>query len=210
MKYRSIIAIALLLILLISGCNRLFGTTQPAPIPTEAGAPPVPDFPTGPVITVTSEGGKALPTAEAIPTATPVIVTAVPQPVVNTPVVVPTTAPTAAPTVAVPAPAANYPGSAEEVVSALLTAYQESPADMLTYLSSGYAANLPAGGAAEAAQLGGTLESFTIQSGAANMNPPYAVVQVSIRLNGVDTVRIFQLIQENGLWKINMVDIARG
>lgn len=210
MKNRTIIiaALALILILATIGCTRLFGskeTTQP----TTALTPVVPlmgDTP-GMIVSVTAPSDK-LPAATQVvpPTATPVIEvqqpTAVPQA---------TAAPVeSAITVPIVQAAASYPESPETVVSAFLAAYRDNPADMNTYLSSGFIAGLPAGGAAQGADLSGSLEDFIIQSGSASENPPYAVVQVSIRLNGVDTVRIFQLTRENNLWKINMVDIARG
>lgn len=222
MKYRSLLLAGLLIIMLLSGCTMKLSKAKPTQAaPTAVLTPPVPAIGTTPgaIITLTSENETVLPLvavpSAAAPTATPVVEVNQPTllpPTAVPPTAIPVTPPTAAPT-AVPegvAQPAAYPASAEEVVKAFLAAYPADPDEMKGYLSSGLLANLPADGAAGAAQLSGSLESFTIQSGAASTNPPYAVVQVELKLNGVSTVRIFQLVGEAGLWKINFVDIARG
>jgi hypothetical protein len=95
-------------------------------------------------------------------------------------------------------------------VEAFLKAYSEDPQQMTLYLSQNCLATLPSTGAAGLAQLNGKLDGFVIQSGSVMLNPPYAVVVVELNLNGRQTVRVFQLVQENVQWKIEMVDIARG
>lgn len=214
MKIRSLLIVGLLIALLLSGCTLKLSKAAPTLAPTAVLTPPVPELDSTPatIITVTSEGAQPSPTPQievVQPTQAPTQAPAT---------AVPTTAPTAAPTQpAVSAPTATpaavtstYPVSAEEVVKAFLASYPDDPDEMKSYLSSGLLANLPDGKPGAAAQLNGTLDSFVIQSGAASTNPPYAVVQVELKLNGVTTVRIFQLIVESGQWKINFVDIARG
>lgn len=214
MKIRSLLIVGLLIALLLSGCTLKLSKAAPTLAPTAVLTPPVPELDSTPatIITVTSEGAQPSPTPQievVQPTQAPTQAPAT---------AVPTTAPTAAPTQpALSAPTATpaavtstYPVSAEEVVKAFLASYPDDPDEMKSYLSSGLLANLPDGKPGAAAQLNGTLDSFVIQSGAASTNPPYAVVQVELKLNGVTTVRIFQLIVESGQWKINFVDIARG
>ncbi len=221
MKYRSLLLTGLLIILLLSGCTLKLSKAGPTQAPTAVLTPPVPALGSTPgaIMTLTTENETTLPLvavpSAAAPTATPVVEVNQPTPLPPTlvPTAVPVTPATAVPTAipeSVVPPSSTYPASAEEVVKAFLAAYPDDPDEMKGYLSSGLLANLPADGAAGAAQLSGVLEGFTIQSGAASTNPPYAVVQVELKLNGVSTVRIFQLVGEAGLWKINFVDIARG
>lgn len=216
MKIRSLLIVGLLIALLLSGCTLKLSKAAPTLAPTAVLTPPVPDLDSTPatIITVTSEGAQPSPTPQievVQPTQAPTQAPAVPT---TAPTVAPTAAPTqpavSAPTATPAAVTSTYPVSAEEVVKAFLASYPDDPDEMKSYLSSGLLANLPDGKPGAAAQLNGTLDSFVIQSGAASTNPPYAVVQVELKLNGVTTVRIFQLIVESGQWKINFVDIARG
>ena len=177
---------------LLVGCAALLRQPQ---APTDVGAPPVPL----PDQTPLGTPGQAL-IQPVYPTPTPESIVLPPQP----------TKPMQQATQIAAPPLSAPAQTAEEVVEAFLKAYTQDPQQMTLYLSQNCLANLPAGGAAAVAQLNGNLDGFVIQSGSVALNPPYAVVVVALNLNGGQTVRVFQLVQENGQWKIEMVDIARG
>jgi hypothetical protein len=97
--------------------------------------------------------------------------------------------------------------SPEAAVKNILMAYQEDPAGMQAYLSSGLVAQLPAGGILEMMGLKeGMLEGFAIQMAAVNPDPPSAMVEVAIRTGGEDSIRRFILIKENGAWVIDKIE----
>jgi len=54
------------------------------------------------------------------------------------------------------------------------------------------------------------VQSFTVQSTSVSEASGGAVVLVQMEADGVQTIRIFNLIVENGVWVIHSVDIARG
>lgn len=194
MKNRTI-ATLVLLGLLLNGCAAFLSQTQ---TPTEVSGPPVP-LP-----------DQTPPNIEAIVPVYPTATFEAQSMAVESPVVVapPAQTETLAQPMVVPA---AYPQTAEEVVDAFLVAYAEGEhRQMQTYLSQQQLTNLPASGAPGMAQLNGELDGFLIQSGSVSLNPPNAVVVVMLNLNGGQTIRVFQLVQENGVWKIESVDIARG
>lgn len=224
-KYRYLLYIALMLVLIAGGCARLLKPEAQQPTATIQFTPPVPipDLTQGPIMTITTDGSKNVP-ENVVATATPVIIQqtvdvkslATATPVAPAATVDVGQIQAVTETVEVPAnpvqpvSQADYPSTPEDVVTAFLSAYRDNPDDMITYLSSSLIAGLPVSGTAGAVQLSGSLDGFTIQAGSASADPVYAVVQVLVRMNGADTVRIFQLIQEDGQWKISFADIARG
>lgn len=119
------------------------------------------------------------------------------------------TAPTAAPTVQMiaPAPTQSYPIYAQDVVNAFLSA---APDQMSAYLSAAARANLPASGTLGFLMVTNPVQSFTVQSTSVSEASGGAVVLVQMEADGVQTIRIFNLIVENGVWVIHSVDIARG
>jgi len=119
------------------------------------------------------------------------------------------TAPTAAPTVQMiaPAPTQSYPIYAQDVVKAFLSA---APDQMSAYLSAAARANLPASGTLGFLMVTNPVQSFTVQSTSVSEASGGAVVLVQMEADGIQTIRIFNLIVENGVWVIHSVDIARG
>jgi hypothetical protein len=100
-----------------------------------------------------------------------------------------------------------YPETAEEVVYAFLAAYEVDQNEMLFYLSSALLSNLPVGGVFTLLQFDGVLEGFVFQSGSTSEDPHMAVVEVKIRVDGEETIRIFNLIRENQYWLITSVEV---
>ena len=119
------------------------------------------------------------------------------------------TAPTAAPTVQMiaPAPTQSYPIYAQDVVNAFLSV---APDQMSAYLSAAARANLPASGTLGFLMVTNPVQSFTVQSTSVSEASGGAVVLVQMEADGIQTIRIFNLIVENGVWVIHSVDIARG
>jgi len=119
------------------------------------------------------------------------------------------TAPTAAPTVQMiaPTPTQSYPIYAQDVVKAFLSA---APDQMSAYLSAAARANLPASGTLGFLMVTNPVQSFTVQSTSVSEASGGAVVLVQMEADGIQTIRIFNLIVENGVWVIHSVDIARG
>ena len=102
--------------------------------------------------------------------------------------------------------AASYPPTPEQVVQAFLTAYQESPDQMVKYLSKMRLNELPPGGAVGMLNINGSLEGSMIDLAAVNPNPPNAAITVIMRVGGNDLTRVFTLTKENEQWKIINVD----
>ncbi|MCJ7626220.1 MAG: hypothetical protein MUO76_22240 [Anaerolineaceae bacterium] len=102
---------------------------------------------------------------------------------------------------------AGYPETPEAVVYAFLTSYEIDQNEMLFYLSSSLLSNLPAGGVFTLLQFDGVLEGFVFQSGSSSEDPKIAVVEVKIRVDGEDSLRIFYLIRENQYWLITSIEI---
>jgi hypothetical protein len=78
---------------------------------------------------------------------------------------------------------------------------------MLFYLSSSLLSNLPAGGVISLLQFDGVIDGFVFQSGSSSEDPNLAVVEAKIRVDGEDTVRIFNLMRENQYWIITSIEV---
>lgn len=61
--------------------------------------------------------------------------------------------------------------------------------------------------AVEMLQMNGMLMSFMIRSASVIPEPPTAIIEVQISLSGEEVGRIFHLIQENGQWKIDSIEL---
>lgn len=130
------------------------------------------------------------------------------EPVV-TPAIFPTASPIPSQAAAEPSVAMTmtvYPPDPEGVVSAFLAAYQGQRQDMPSYLSSGRMANLPEGGAVALLGVTGQLDGFAIQSAAVSPDPPTAIVEVGMVVDGGQILRQFYLVFDYSRWAID--DIA--
>lgn len=100
-------------------------------------------------------------------------------------------------------PANVYPIDAEGVVIGFLTAYQSDPDGMMQYLSSGLKQSVPQGGPGLLLRFRDMVEGYGLTNVAVNQNPPYAVITVSVKMDGLaDTSRIFKLAKEADRWVI--------
>jgi len=131
-----------------------------------------------------------------------------PQPTATSPVTV-LVLPTQLPTIMAIPPTATqaYPIYAQDVVQAFLTA---SPEVIQQYLSAAARSNLPATGALGLLMVSNPVQEFTIHSTSVSEASGGAVVLVEMKADGVQTIRIFNLIVENGVWVIHSIDFARG
>lgn len=114
---------------------------------------------------------------------------------------------------AVPVPTRDpsmYPGDAEGVVIAFLTAYQSDQEGMEKYLSKAMRKKVPEGGPGMLLRFMDVLEGYAVTSVAVNQDPPAAVITVAIKVAGTaDSTRKFTLAQENGKWVINGIEVSK-
>ena len=103
----------------------------------------------------------------------------------------------------------DYPTEPEAVVSAFLTAYQDNPQDMETYLTGGRLADMPEGGVNAFLGISGQLDGFAIQSAAVSPNPPTAVIVVGMIVDGSETSRYFYLVFDYSRWVIDDIVTAQ-
>ena len=68
--------------------------------------------------------------------------------------------------------------------------------------------NLPATGALGLLMVSNPVQEFTIHSTSVSEASGGAVVLVEMKADGVQTIRIFNLIVENGVWVIHSIDFA--
>ncbi len=105
----------------------------------------------------------------------------------------------------VPAPG-EYPTSPEGVVQAFLASYEAQPDAMVSYLSQGQSAAVPADGAGALLGFTGTLEGFVIDAAAVNPQTPAAVVSAAVKVGGAEIRRTFTLGKEGDAWKIELIE----
>lgn len=99
----------------------------------------------------------------------------------------------------------EYPDTAEGVVSAFLDAYSQDNESMLEFLSPFALASLPEAGPAALLNFDGHLQGFFIQSATVVPEPPAALVEVIVDVDGKTGAREFQLSQSVGRWVIDTV-----
>jgi hypothetical protein len=138
---------------------------------------------------------EELPTVEIASTNNPVETQALPVPTAE-PIIVPLN-PTVEP--------GAYPATPETVVYAFLGAYQEDPTSMSVYLSQNLLALLPEGNVYSLLGFDTSLEGFVFQAGTGDLQT--ASVDVSLQTGGAVLRRIFHLIQQNGLWVLDQIEI---
>jgi hypothetical protein len=97
-----------------------------------------------------------------------------------------------------------YPSTPETVVSGFLVSFQENAADWASYLSAGRLMDMPYGGAKELMGIDGRMEGFAIQ--AASVNPPAAIIDVGLVVDGTSTERRFSLLLVNNRWMIDKIE----
>ncbi len=102
----------------------------------------------------------------------------------------------------------EYPSNPEGVVLSFLTAYQESPDKMSSFLTGARRGQQPPGGAAGMLQINGSLEGMVVQSAAVSPEPPTASIVVIIRAGGKDYPRKFFLTKEASLWGIDAIEVS--
>lgn len=146
-----------------------------------------------------SPTSSANPTAEVIvfPTDMPLLPT-------ENAIVIPET--TQAVVESVPPTPEGYPATPEDVVYTFLTTYQENPSDMYRFTTQEFQAQLPAGGINELLKFDNTLEGFLFESGS-NLEAGNAMVNANVQMSGTSSNRIFYLVQQDGMWLINQVEI---
>jgi len=104
----------------------------------------------------------------------------------------------------------EYPTTPEGVVQMFLAAYQQAPDQMTIFLTPNLIAKIPAGGSVgDLLQLNGPVEGFVIESASASGNASGAALIVSLRAGGADAMRIFGLVQNNGLWQIDTIELPK-
>ncbi len=106
--------------------------------------------------------------------------------------------------------AGEYPENPEEVVLAFLTAYQEAPDRMSSFLVSSRRAQQPPGGATAMLQINGDLGGMVVQSAAVSPEPPTAAITVTILAGGREYQRRFLLTIENSVWGIDAIEDLTG
>lgn len=178
MRKRYLLLMAVL-ILIGSACSSLAagGSTNAEPVVTPADLAPAPAQSSPDGATAPAQAAEVIPPTE-----------------------------TGAGVVMFPTAAPGYPADPEGVVAAFLTAYQDNPQDMQSYLSSGRLADLPEGGVNAFLGITGQLDGFAIQSAAVSPNPPAAVIAVGMVVDGSETSRYFYLAFDYSHWVID--DIA--
>jgi hypothetical protein len=100
-----------------------------------------------------------------------------------------------------------YPSTPETVVSGFLASFQENAANWASYLSADRLMSMPSGGVTELVGINGKLEGFAIQ--AASVNPPIAIIDVGLVVDGVSTERRFSLVLMNNRWMIDKIEEIR-
>ncbi|NPV76400.1 MAG: hypothetical protein HPY59_08485 [Anaerolineae bacterium] len=99
-----------------------------------------------------------------------------------------------------------YPQTPEMVVNAFLTAYQDNPVEMSSFLGAARLLSMPEGGVNALLGVTGKLEGFAIQSAAVNPDPPEALLEVGLAVDGSEMRRRFHLSFENGRWVIENIE----
>jgi len=98
------------------------------------------------------------------------------------------------------------PITAEEVVYAFLTSYEDNPDAMIPFLSKRLQETLPAGGVLTLLDIQGTIEGLVFTSGTSSDSPNEAIVEAVLQVNGAETVRIFYLERELQRWVIRAIE----
>lgn len=99
-----------------------------------------------------------------------------------------------------------YPQNPEMVVNAFLAAYQDNPAEMSSFLSASRLQAMPEGGVNALLGITGKLEAFAIQSAAVNSQPPEALLEVGLVVDGSEVKRSIHLLFENDRWVIDNIE----
>jgi len=98
------------------------------------------------------------------------------------------------------------PITAEETVYVFLTAYENTPDEMILFLSPGLRENLPEGGVMELLGFEGTLEGLVFTSGTTATDSRLAIVEASLQFDGVEVRRVFYLEFQDGSWLITAIE----
>ncbi len=101
---------------------------------------------------------------------------------------------------------ASTPITAEEVVYAFLTAYENNPDQMVLFLSPEMQAALPEGDLISWLDFQGTLEGLVFTSGTTASDPNLAVVEARLQIDGREVVRTFYLERREESWLITGMD----
>lgn len=101
-----------------------------------------------------------------------------------------------------------YPQTPEMVVNAFLAAYQDNPAEMPSFLGAARLLAMPEGGVNALLGISGKLEGFAIQSAAVNPDPPEALLEVGLVVEGSEMRRRFHLSFEDDRWVIDNIEAA--
>ncbi|MCE1253239.1 MAG: hypothetical protein LWX83_06770 [Anaerolineae bacterium] len=102
-----------------------------------------------------------------------------------------------------------YPTTPEALVQAFMLSLQANPDLSSRYLSKTLRLALPVGGPAELLSVSGVIEGVAIQSGAASLEPPEALVDVGLQVNGTINQRRFHLVKEDDRWSIEQIEIMQ-
>ena len=92
--------------------------------------------------------------------------------------------------------------TAEQVVYAFLTVYENDPDQMMAYLGTALRENLPPGGIAELIGFQGTLQGLVFSSGASAADPNLALVQADMIVDQQVIRRKFTLKRQDNTWVI--------